>query len=58
MHLVAALRDVMIELNPSSHCRIFGVHDAGAEVFDPNLWPIVENLILKSVLGIYANPML
>ena len=43
LHLVATLRDVKIELDPSSMCRILGVHDEGAEVFYSNSWPIVEN---------------
>ena len=43
LHLVATLGDVEIELDPSSMCRILGVHDEGAEVFDSNSWPIVEN---------------
>ena len=43
MQLVATLGDVEIELDPSSICRIFGVHDEGAKVFDTNSWPIVEN---------------
>ena len=43
MHLVATLGDVEIELDPSSLCRSLGVQDEGAEVFDTNSWPIVEN---------------
>ena len=43
MHLVATLGDVEIELDPSSLCRILGVHSEGAEVFDSNSWSNVEN---------------
>ena len=32
-----------IKLDPSTMCRILGVPDEGAEVFDSNSWPIVEN---------------
>ena len=35
-HLVATLGDVEIELDSSSMCRILGVHDEGAKVFDSN----------------------
>ena len=44
MHLVATLAAVEIELDPSSFCRILGVNDEGAKVFDSNSLPIVENL--------------
>ena len=43
LHLVATLGDVEIELDPSSMCRILGVHDEEAEVFYSNSWPLVEN---------------
>ena len=43
LHLVATLGDVEIELDPSSMCRILGVHDEGAKVFYSNSWPIIEN---------------
>ena len=43
MYLVATLGDVEIELEPSSLCRILGVNDEGADVFDTNSWPIRQN---------------
>ena len=43
LHLVAILGDVEIELESSTMCRILGVPNEGAEVFDSNSWPIVKN---------------
>ena len=43
MYLVAILGDVEIELEPSFLCRILGVNDDGAEVFDINSWLIIQN---------------
>ena len=43
MYLVATLGDIEIELEPSSLCRILGIKDEDAEVYDTNSWPILPN---------------
>ena len=41
--LIATLGDIEIELDPSFLCKILGVTGEGAEVFDTNSWPIMED---------------
>ena len=57
MHLLATLGVVEIELDPSSLYRILGVNDEGAEVFDTNSWPIIENFYPQECVR-HLNPML
>ena len=45
----------VINLDPSSMCKLLGVHDKGDEVFDSNNWPILDNFNPKKPSNDYAN---
>ena len=48
--------DKVINLDPSSMCRLLGVNDKGDEVFDSNNWPILDNFDSQEDLKRLCKP--
>ena len=55
LDLICTLKDIDIELDPSTMCRILGVNDEDDEVYDFNNWLILLNFDAKKALKRLCN---